>query len=167
MQLPFLILSQSDYLIQIVDLNSHSEWQIVQIQISWLLQKPTDLDLHCLQRQGISGFSRTRVNLNLPYLHIIHKWCSVVNTYHITFCTSLCILLFVTRNTDHLFISRNKTLISDWFRTLQTAETLLMPLSTFVLKFLHTWHKIKTILYFPSIHWYLFTRGFITREILT
>ena len=23
--------------------------------------KPTDLDLHCLQRQGISGFSRTRV----------------------------------------------------------------------------------------------------------
>ena len=27
----------------------------MQIQISWLLQKPTDLDLHCLQRQGISG----------------------------------------------------------------------------------------------------------------
>ena len=35
----------------------------MQIQISWLLQKPTDLDLHCLQRQGIPGFSRTRVNL--------------------------------------------------------------------------------------------------------
>ena len=33
----------------------------MQIQISWLLQKPTDLDLHCLQRQGISGFCRTRV----------------------------------------------------------------------------------------------------------
>ena len=30
---------------------------------SWLLQKPADLDLHCLQRQGISGFSRTRVNI--------------------------------------------------------------------------------------------------------
>ena len=28
----------------------------MQIQISWLLQKPSDLDLHCLQRQGISGF---------------------------------------------------------------------------------------------------------------
>ena len=27
----------------------------MQIQISWLLQKPTDLDLHCLQRQDISG----------------------------------------------------------------------------------------------------------------
>ena len=34
----------------------------MQIQISWLLQKPTDLDLHCLQRQGISGFSMTSVN---------------------------------------------------------------------------------------------------------
>ena len=26
--------------------------------------KPTDLDLHCLQRQDMSGFSRTRVNLS-------------------------------------------------------------------------------------------------------
>ena len=36
----------------------------MQIQSSWLLQKPTDLDLLCLQRQDISGFSRTRVNIN-------------------------------------------------------------------------------------------------------
>ena len=56
-----LIFSQSDYLIQIIDINSHTSWQTVQIQISWLLQKPTDLDLDCLQRKGISGFSRTRV----------------------------------------------------------------------------------------------------------
>ena len=61
MHIPFQIFSQSDYLIQIVNINSHSDWQTVQIQISWLLQKPTDLDLHCLQRQGISGLSRTRV----------------------------------------------------------------------------------------------------------
>ena len=27
----------------------------MQIQISWLLQKPTDLDLHCLQRQVYPG----------------------------------------------------------------------------------------------------------------
>ena len=33
----------------------------MQIQISWLLLKPTDLDLHCLERQGVSGFSRTRL----------------------------------------------------------------------------------------------------------
>ena len=30
----FLIVSQSDYLIQIVDINSHTEWQTVHIQIS-------------------------------------------------------------------------------------------------------------------------------------
>ena len=34
----------------------------MQIQISWLQKKPADLDLHCLLRQGISGFSRNRVN---------------------------------------------------------------------------------------------------------
>ena len=37
-------LSQLDSLIQIVDIKSHTEWNTVQIQISW--QKPTDLDLH-------------------------------------------------------------------------------------------------------------------------
>ena len=58
----FLIVSQSDYLIQIVDINSQNDRQTVQRWISWLLQKQTDLDLHCLQRQGISGFSRTMVN---------------------------------------------------------------------------------------------------------
>ena len=31
------------------------------MQIHILLQKPTDLDLHCLQNQSISLFSRTRV----------------------------------------------------------------------------------------------------------
>ena len=62
MPLPFLICSQSDFFIQIVDINLHTCWQTVQIQISWLLQKPTDLDLHCLQKQDVSGFSRTRVN---------------------------------------------------------------------------------------------------------
>ena len=28
------------------------------IQINWLLQKPTDLDLHCLLRQGMSCSAR-------------------------------------------------------------------------------------------------------------
>ena len=35
----------------------------MQIQISWLLKKPADLELYCLQRQSISGFSSTRVNI--------------------------------------------------------------------------------------------------------
>ena len=34
----------------------------MQIQISWLRKKPTDLDLHCSKRQGVSGFSTTRLN---------------------------------------------------------------------------------------------------------
>ena len=38
MSRPFLIFSQSDYVIRIVAINSHTQWQIVQIQISWLLQ---------------------------------------------------------------------------------------------------------------------------------
>ena len=40
----------------------------MQIQISWLLKKPTDLDLHCLQRQGISRISRTRANRGSTFL---------------------------------------------------------------------------------------------------
>ena len=35
---PFQIFSQSDYLIQISDINSHTEGQTVQIQICWLLR---------------------------------------------------------------------------------------------------------------------------------
>ena len=41
----------------------------MQIQVSWFLQKPNDLDLHSLQRQGISGFSTkiTRVKTVLDF----------------------------------------------------------------------------------------------------
>ena len=50
----------------------------MQIQISWLLKKPTDLDLHCLQRQGISGFNRTMVKRAI----ISCKWpASVAQSY--------------------------------------------------------------------------------------
>ena len=63
---------------QIVDINSHTEWQTVQIKISGLLLKPTDLDLHCLQKQSISGFSRTRIKTIVIskdlYLKIYHKY---------------------------------------------------------------------------------------------
>ena len=77
---PLLIFSQSDSLIQIVGINSYTEWQTVQIQISWLLKKPTDLDLHCLQKQGIYRFSRTRVNSAAvhQYCHILlHVWTDI------------------------------------------------------------------------------------------
>ena len=62
MPCPLPIFNQSDYLIQNTDRNSHTEWQTMQIQISCLLQKPTDLNQHFLQRQSISRFSMWRVN---------------------------------------------------------------------------------------------------------
>ena len=43
-------------------------------QISWFLQKPTDLDLYCLQRQGISGFSRTKVNFSMKTYIVDSHW---------------------------------------------------------------------------------------------
>ena len=48
------------------DRNSHFQWQTVQIQISWL-QKPTDLDLHCLLRQDMLCSARERK----PHLNLI------------------------------------------------------------------------------------------------
>ena len=59
---PLIIVSQSDCMIQVGGINSHTEWQTVQIQIGWLLQKPTDLDLHCLLRQGMSCSAREGLN---------------------------------------------------------------------------------------------------------
>ena len=67
---PFQIFSQSKSLIQIVDINSHSERQTVQIQISWLLQKPADLDLHCLQNRVYSGSAGQGLK---KYLHFFSK----------------------------------------------------------------------------------------------
>ena len=82
---PFLTVNQSDYLIHIVDINSHTEWQTVQMQISWLLQKPTDLDLHCLQRQGISGFSSARVksmqNSKPTFITVLSVFLSFLSTF--------------------------------------------------------------------------------------
>ena len=40
------------------------------------LKKPTDLDLHCFQKQGISGFSRKRVKYGISknILHFNALW---------------------------------------------------------------------------------------------
>ena len=78
---PLLIISQSD-LIQIVDIISRTEWQTVQIQISWFFQKSSDLDLQSLQRQFISRFSRTRVKhvaLNIALLSTKKCWYSYLS----------------------------------------------------------------------------------------
>ena len=43
------------------------------IQISWLLQKPTDLDLHCLLRQDISCLAREGLTLDYSCLLNLSK----------------------------------------------------------------------------------------------
>ena len=77
---PLLIVSQSDSLIQIVDINSYSA------DPDQLASKPTDLELHCLQSQGISRFSRAKVKilwvkaysvdhvLTPCFIHSIYLW---------------------------------------------------------------------------------------------
>ena len=75
----------------------------MQIQVSWLLQKPTDLDLHCLQRQAISRFSRTRVkNGVLSKQQLVEKaWLydtskvqikNIFMIFFINFVPNICIL---------------------------------------------------------------------------
>ena len=56
---------------------------VAKVAIIHLLQKPTDLDLHCLQRQGISVFSRTKVNSTLYEFHISHKSVDKVAIIHL------------------------------------------------------------------------------------
>ena len=88
-----LIFCQSIYLMQIVNANSNTEWQTVRIQISLLLQKSTFLDVQCLQRQGISGFSGVR----LYYLQNEEFiWCCVM--YMCRLCGSFifCSVLYVS-----------------------------------------------------------------------
>ena len=63
----------------------------MQIQISWLLKKPTDLDLQCLQRQGISGFSRIRIKKESKQVFRI-----------ITVNTRFCMIQQIDYNVHHL-----------------------------------------------------------------
>ena len=59
MPCPLQVFSQSDYLIQVVDTNSHTYHNSNSADLDQLASS----DLHCLQRQGTSRFSRTRVNI--------------------------------------------------------------------------------------------------------
>ena len=59
----------------------------MQIQISWLLKKPTDLDLHCLQRQGIyPGSAGQGLRWFVLFLtSFIHILCHVNGTVSLSF----------------------------------------------------------------------------------
>ena len=80
----FPIFSQSDYLIQVVDTNAHSKWQTVQIQISWLLKKPTDLDQFAnagyIRAQQDKNSSRDYTDVQADYdLTITTLWANLAD----------------------------------------------------------------------------------------
>ena len=58
----------------------------VQIQISWLLQKPTDVGLHCFLRQGISCSARERFSM--------YTWPSFIGLDKLLFFFHLKVLIF-------------------------------------------------------------------------
>ena len=46
----------------VVSMHLHAEWKTVLIQISWLHQKPADLDLQCFQKRINSGSAGQGLN---------------------------------------------------------------------------------------------------------
>ena len=71
----------------------------MQIQISWLLQKPTDLDLHCLQKQDISGFSRTWVKCRVAYKVSTYFIMVPSSCFFFVFCFFSIIIIFLITKT--------------------------------------------------------------------
>jgi len=70
--------------------------------------------------------------------------------YPVTLETSLRILLLIAGHTDDLLITRYKTLASYWLQTDLTAEALLVPLLSLVLKLLHACLEESTTSVTPS-----------------
>ena len=78
-------------------------------QISWLLKKPTDLDLHCLQRQGTSGFRGPGLIVGSKF-----HW-NAMNYNYFGQCSSITVLVnlflqgFFSHILHHIFAAwRNK-----------------------------------------------------------
>ena len=66
-QLLILVFSQSDYLIKFVDTNSHTYWQTVQIQISWLWSQLICIYTVCKGRR-YPGSAGLGLNINTSKL---------------------------------------------------------------------------------------------------
>ena len=50
----------------------------MKIQISWLFQKPTDLDLHCLLRQGMSCSAREGLS-SVAFHRMVNNLAEVIH----------------------------------------------------------------------------------------
>ena len=60
------------------------------------------------------------------------------DTNPVTLHAALCVLLLVTRHTDHLLVAGDEALVADGLLAHLAAEALLMPLLALVLILLHT-----------------------------
>ena len=90
---------QSDYLIRIVYINSHTKYETGQIQIIWLLKEPTDLALPYLQKKGISEFSKTRASRKHAYI-ILTPFKPYFCIGKVGFTGVYIIFLFLLKNID-------------------------------------------------------------------
>ena len=79
-------------------------------------QKPTGLDLHCLQRQGISGFSMTRVKRRLQSIY------------------ELQLVVLIEHNLWEIITVRKLNRDPIWSQNVQTSD----PVTFFVLS-VHFW----------------------------
>ena len=91
----------------------------MQSQISWLLQKPTDLDLHCLQRQCISGFSRTRVKFACKETLCQQKFLTSVyinNLYpfYLRYAITCSLLVYQTRISTQMIYKNKRAKLVTW-----------------------------------------------------
>lgn len=68
--------------------------------------------------------------------HVLVCHTSLVD-HLITFAAPLCKFILIAGDTDNFLVTWYKALIADWLFADHAAETLLMPLFAFVLKFLH------------------------------
>ena len=74
-------------------------------------------------------------------------------THAIAFGATLCILLLIARDADHMLVTWYETLVADWLPTFLATEALLVPLLTHVLKLFHSYHT-PTQLSYIFLHCY-------------
>ena len=82
MPCPLLIFSQSDYLIQIVHINSHTYWQTVQIQIRsqliWIYTVCKDMVYPGSAGQGLNNYNNISHVFHCIQKHLICSWSFTV-----------------------------------------------------------------------------------------
>ena len=79
------------------------------MQISWLLKKPTDLDLHCLLRQGMSCLAREGLIMSL--------WESKITVFTLEVLGHLNFLLHVLKvekKSILLPVDMSKIVLDEW-----------------------------------------------------